>query len=164
MSEFPEDSATRIWRKVKDGEIDHQEVFRIPAGYDYPWGEEVGFVKAKGYLFAVNWLADGNFGEGRFGIDTSQKGCFPSATKWMITNNKALDYGLYKTGGTDEAYDVVKKHITDDVFRFQNETSKGVIIEKRISDSERAVLRNRLHTRLIEVSQIEEKTKVVLNE
>jgi hypothetical protein len=82
-----------IMDEVAKGTIDHEVIYRIPASEDWPWGNEVGFVKAEGWFFAVNWL-NNNIVSGLYAIEPETNGCFPSATEWMITDNDAIDYGL----------------------------------------------------------------------
>lgn len=87
------DEAQRIANEVVRGERDYEVLYRIPAREGYSPGDEVGFVKSDEWLFAMNW-ANGEFASGRYAIEPGDRGAFPSATKWMITNNTAIDYGL----------------------------------------------------------------------
>lgn len=79
--------------QINDGDAEYEVLFRIPASEDYPWGDEVGFVKSEGWLFAVDFHLCGS-PTPKFAIEPDSTAYFPAATKWMITNNDAINHGL----------------------------------------------------------------------
>lgn len=88
------ETAQSVAEDVVSGEIECEELYRIPASEVWPWGDEVGFVKADGWKIAVNWTESGDIRMGQFAIDPVNRYEFPAATEWMITDNDAIDYGL----------------------------------------------------------------------
>lgn len=85
--------ANKMYFEILEGERDFEVIYRIPASEDYPWGDEVGWIKSDGWLFSVSW-SGGKMCDGYYSIPPDEKAPFPASTKWMITNNDAINYGL----------------------------------------------------------------------
>lgn len=84
----------QIADEVFYGNRDYEVVYQIPASEDWPFGSEVGFVMAEGWMFASNFTEDGQINPGHFAVEVGEDCLFPEATQWMITDNDAIDYGL----------------------------------------------------------------------
>lgn len=97
----PEDVA----HDVVERNIDHEELYRVPASEGYPFGHSVGFVMAEGWAIAVNWYDDNGTEQlslGPFAVELGEADVFPIVTRWMITSNSAIDYGLEGPVNWDE--------------------------------------------------------------
>jgi hypothetical protein len=95
MSESAEVTAKNNFFEIVQQNREHEVIFRIPASENYPWGEEVGWVKDKdGWLYAVIFNEDGEVQDGNYAIKPGRAAPFPRVTSWCITDNDALDHGL----------------------------------------------------------------------
>ena len=70
-------------------------LYHVPASESWEHGNEVAIVRVGGWYFKVS-LEGGELSTGHEVIipdRMNDKGMFPGLTKWMITNNDAIEYG-----------------------------------------------------------------------
>lgn len=92
----PKDRAMSVYQDAVDGMRDYEVIFQIPASDNWFSGDEVGWIECDDWLFSVTW-ANGELSTPHSAILPSKSTLgapFPASTKWMITDNDAIDHGL----------------------------------------------------------------------
>jgi hypothetical protein len=80
--------------ELKSEDVEYDILYKIPASEDYPYGDFVGFVMGPNdWKYAVSFEG-GEISSGRFAVAPNTPGYFPAMTKWCITANTAIDYGI----------------------------------------------------------------------
>jgi len=92
---FDHIQAHSIIHKILNGDrSDYDILYRVTASEDYEGSvTHVGIIECERFKFAVDFEGE-KVASGKFFINPDVGGCFPSITKWMITNNSSIDYGI----------------------------------------------------------------------
>jgi hypothetical protein len=77
---------------IEEGVVEPEVIHRMPAGEGWQGGDEVGIVKAEGFVFWCGWKGDEI--SLHCGWEPPNRGVLPGATRRCIADNTAIDYGL----------------------------------------------------------------------